>query len=613
MLTSVPRTDLVVTSFFTMANVEQAPSLDVAGVPNPASRSKAKSNNRQRMEQLYALPAPIRTFPLPTFIPHNPLSLLHVLYVWVSQAINRPISNFAPLYQGIWSPETRSVHVTDNRSIRGLWEQGFYGKGTLSRSEPNWMDREKNLVGAERAATRSTAEENTVQRRAIRQQTKWERARKERDAIDQIRLEEAALEIAMMTAKKESIPEELPELSMDSDASVTTSEPEPAAPISTRISLPPTGPLELLLLPNSVSDAYLLLKFTKLLPLKASSNWSSHQCIYAAPVGPSELLALPNSFHDIEVHPLETFEPVEDIDPDPVSESMPPGNGNAALNGQPKLNNTYINGFADIHEVSKASVAPDDNLDKGDMTGDLVPERPRVKQHKCVRFSPTVEKNTFLQSQPPSPELASPELKEQPLAIVSKEHFQLTMQETFFLTYALGSLVVLDPVTEAAIPNETLFDIFRKNSKFPPMANPSLSPDDSFMTSYVVYHHFRSLGWCVRGGAKFSCDFMLYQRGPPFTHAEYALLIIPSYTDEYWSRDIFLQNYVKGKQTRSWHWLHCINRVTTQAKKTLVLVYVDIPKPLSAEAEKSLGVDGILKRYKVREFIVKRWARDRER
>jgi len=598
-----------------MANIEQTPQPGAVAVPKALSRSKAKMNSRQKMEQLYALPAPLRTFPLPTFIPHNPLSLLHVFYVWVSQAIKRPTSNFAPLYQGVWSSETRSVHVTDDQSIRGLWEQGFYGKGTLSRSEPNWMDREKNRVGAEKAATRSTAEENTLQRRAIRQQTKWERARKERDAIDQTRLEEAALEKATMAVKIESLLDELPELSIDSDTSVTLSEPDLAISMPARIFLPPTGPLELLMLPNSKSDLLILLQSSEASDLGSSTKQSLNQWIYAAPVGPFELLALPNSFDDLEVVHISTRDPVVDLISGSLAESIPLGNGTAKLTRRPTQIDTHINGSADVQdEIRKGLVASINTLNKNCSPDDVIPETSKVKRQKSVRFSPTVENNTFLQSEPPSAERAVPiELEEESLAISSKEHFQLTMQETFFLTYALGCLTVLDPVTRATIPNKDLFDLFRMNSSFPPKSNPSLCPDDSFMTSYVVYHHFRSLGWCVRGGAKFSCDFMLYQRGPPFTHAEYALLIIPSYTDEYWSTDTILQTYVKRKQTRSWHWLHCINRVTTQAKKTLVLVYVDIPKPLSAEVEKNLGLDGILGRYKIREFLVKRWARDRER
>jgi tRNA-splicing endonuclease subunit Sen2 len=133
------------------------------------------------------------------------------------------------------------------------------------------------------------------------------------------------------------------------------------------------------------------------------------------------------------------------------------------------------------------------------------------------------------------------------------------------------------------------------------------------MVNYVVYHHFRSLGWVPRAGVKFSVDYMLYMRGPVFTHAEFAVLILPSYSDPYWSSNPFLQNYAKGKQERTWAWMSCINRVITQVKKTLILTYVDIPKPLDAEEESKLEIDAILRRYKIREVVMKRWVSSRMR
>jgi tRNA-splicing endonuclease subunit Sen2 len=197
--------------------------------------------------------------------------------------------------------------------------------------------------------------------------------------------------------------------------------------------------------------------------------------------------------------------------------------------------------------------------------------------------------------------------------IVEQEHFQLTHEEAFFLSYSLGALTILDPVTKSAIPNQELFTLFRKSSYLPPLTNPSLAPDDPFMLNYVVYHHFRSLGWVVRGGVKFAVDFMLYNRGPVFSHAEFGVVILPSYSDPYWSSDIFLQNYTKSKEKRTWAWFHCINRVITQVKKTLVLVYVDIPRPLDDGAEKDIGVNGVLGRYKVREVVMQRWLSNRQR
>ncbi|KAI9733846.1 MAG: tRNA splicing endonuclease subunit sen2 [Claussenomyces sp. TS43310] len=110
------------------------------------------------------------------------------------------------------------------------------------------------------------------------------------------------------------------------------------------------------------------------------------------------------------------------------------------------------------------------------------------------------------------------------MEIEEQEYFQLPLEEAFFLSYSVGVLIVLDPVTQLPIPNQELFTLFRKSSYFPPLTNPSLAPDDPFMLDYVVYHHFRSLGWIVRGGVNFVVDFMLYVRGPVFLHVELAIV-----------------------------------------------------------------------------------------
>jgi len=106
---------------------------------------------------------------------------------------------------------------------------------------------------------------------------------------------------------------------------------------------------------------------------------------------------------------------------------------------------------------------------------------------------------------------------------------------------------------------------------------------------------------------------MLYNRGPVFSHAEFAVVILPSYSDPYWSSDGSLHNYVKGKEKRTWAWFHCINRVITQVRKTLVLVYVDIPKPWNESTEADIGIDGVLGKYKVREVVMQRWLSNRQR
>ncbi len=95
-------------------------------------------------------------------------------------------------------------------------------------------------------------------------------------------------------------------------------------------------------------------------------------------------------------------------------------------------------------------------------------------------------------------------------AITDKEHLQLSTEEALFLAFAIGSLRVVDPVTQADFTTEQLFVLFREYSTFPPQK--VLAPDDPFLLHYVVYHHFRSLGWAVRHGLKFGVDWLLYLR-----------------------------------------------------------------------------------------------------
>ncbi|KAF7913445.1 hypothetical protein BELL_0064g00160 [Botrytis elliptica] len=651
----------------------------------------------QQLNKLYGLPAPIRTFPLPTLIPHNPLSLFHILYVWLSQTISRPASHFDTLYQGWFSPETRSVHITDSRSIRGLWEQGFYGKGSLSRSEPSWLTREKKRRGVSKAIA---SEDVTRKRRADRQQTKWERARKEREAIDQTLLAEAqAKELSksnIVVPSEKNIVVEVDNLPASAEPNQKVAIAEISFPhcsdntddvALTSITLPeaPTGPMQLLALPNSSIDVVKTQAAKEPLSRSAvnadevaSSNITSfiaptgplsilalpnslvelnllrHQDntnslfsptiitivekqvsksnVPSAPVGPRELLALPNSATDASA----TFDELnpgieDDASKEHLSRSPSVKVDVSSITAQEKVipldSSTPIATSVDVNIIDApltpaSTVSVQNSASDGD-----VPENGSSTsvsdRQKSVRFSPTVEQTTFLSSQPPSPERAVTSTEEKPEAIFElvldenmviedQEHFQLTMEEAFFLSYGLGALTVLDPVTKLALSDQDLFSLFRKSSYFPPTSNPSLSTDDPFLVNYVVYHHFRSLGWVVRGGTKFSVDYLLYNRGPVFSHAEFAVLILPSYSDPYWSSGPFLQNYVKGKQERSWSWMHCINRVITQVKKTLILVYVDIPAPVDGNI-KANSVDELLGKYKVREVVLKRWSPNRSR
>lgn len=49
--------------------------------------------------------------------------------------------------RGVWDAASRSVWVSDPDDVLALWRRGFFGKGSLSRSEPTWLNRERTRRG----------------------------------------------------------------------------------------------------------------------------------------------------------------------------------------------------------------------------------------------------------------------------------------------------------------------------------------------------------------------------------------------------------------------------------------------------------------------------------
>jgi len=197
----------------------------------------------------------------------------------------------------------------------------------------------------------------------------------------------------------------------------------------------------------------------------------------------------------------------------------------------------------------------------------------------------------------------------------NQEHLQLTPSEAFFLTYALGILDIHASATSADIlSTSSLLSLFRRHSYFPPKPQsslsqaPALSPSDPFLLTYTAYHHYRALGWVIRPGLKFGCDFLLYYRGPAFSHAEFAILVVPDY-----SRCRALG--AGQSKSRDWWWLHAANRVQSQVRKTLVLCYVEVPPGVeqSNEHQTDMDIGTLLANYRIREFVLKRWTPNRDR
>ncbi|KAF2246104.1 hypothetical protein BU26DRAFT_61809 [Trematosphaeria pertusa] len=460
--------------------IQASDAQPLKGNSSPQSRSNTEVRKprpkRPNYNEVHSKPLPLEVYPLPVFIPHNPISIVRIAITLLSHSLWPPRSH-SVVHKAYFSPETQSIHVTDPKSIRALWEQGFWGSGSLSRSEPRWLDQEKRKRGIEAA---TTSEEVTRARREERRQFKLERAKAQREAIEQQMREEGKLDA-------ETDLEELVE-----NGSVTES---------------PRGTL------------------------------------YPADAG------------------------------------VPLG---------------------DVAAVENPSIIEEVN---------------RVIAEEMPSFG---------------------------AEIGDQEHLQLTFEEAFFLNYVLG---VLDICQDADPPNNSsyLLHLFCTYSEFPlpshaeahlqslyswrvgalscpelldRSAGSPIPPDNPFLLKYVVFHHFRSLGWVVRPGIKFACDYLLYLRGPAFHHAEFAIMIVPSYSHPYWSESPERVAECKKKEKKDWWWFHRLNRVQSQVHKTLMLVYVEIPPPWDEGREKpvsKLDVGKILKSYSVREFVFRRWSPNRNR
>jgi tRNA-splicing endonuclease subunit Sen2 len=343
----------------------------------------------------------------------------------------------------------------------------------------------------------------------------------------------------------------------------------------------------------------------------------------------------------------------EEVDQKLSDESQPNGHFNGALQENIlKTNATDITDIGSVLDTASGTVTPDVEEEKEngpihgydewkrsiEVNGILTPPptstsseashiegRPtqRLQRTKTVRFSPTIEAREFDLSSPVISPIKSPGSSplEHPKPVETpvqeaQEHLNLSIEEAFFLSYGLGVLEVYCDDSETVLPPSSLLSLFRRHSYHPPRSlSMPASPDDPFMVSYVVYHHYRSLGWVVRSGVKFSTDYLLYNRGPAFSHADFAVIIVPSYSGPYWTDDTQHKNSIGNTQhSKNWWWLHGINRVQAQVRKQLVLCYVDIPPPLKEEEKgKDVDIGLLLSRYKIRDINVRRWTPNRSR
>ncbi|XP_074406245.1 tRNA-splicing endonuclease subunit Sen2 isoform X2 [Zonotrichia albicollis] len=165
------------------------------------------------------------------------------------------------------------------------------------------------------------------------------------------------------------------------------------------------------------------------------------------------------------------------------------------------------------------------------------------------------------------------------------EYLQLSLEEAFFLVYALGCLSIY--YGEEPLSIVKLWEVFSE-----------VKPD--FKTTYMAYHYFRGKGWVPKVGLKYGTDLLLYRKGPPFYHASYS--VIAELVDDHFEGSL--------RRPLSWMSLSGLNRTNANASKELMLCYLIRPSDMTAE---EMASPECMKRIKVQELIVSRWVSSRER
>ncbi|XP_076031291.1 tRNA-splicing endonuclease subunit Sen2-like isoform X2 [Oratosquilla oratoria] len=178
-------------------------------------------------------------------------------------------------------------------------------------------------------------------------------------------------------------------------------------------------------------------------------------------------------------------------------------------------------------------------------------------------------------------------MEEDPFPITEKLH--LTLEEAFFLSYALGCLVVTPEGKREGMNIDQMWTTFCNDS-------------DVFPFHYVVYHRYRSEGWIVKPGVKFGVDWLLYPVGPPFYHAQFALKVQSVWSDDFTTDDMIPFSKI------DWISTSAFERLCNHVVKAPVLCHVLRPRNMTKERLSSSPK--CLEELKIYSVLLSRWIYD---
>ncbi|OXG86904.1 tRNA-splicing endonuclease subunit Sen2 [Cryptococcus neoformans var. grubii Br795] len=473
---------------------------------------------------------------------------------------------------GEYDPTTGSVWITDPKMMDLAFQKGFFGKGSLSRSEPSWRARR---VGLLKGGDTLAAEQMREKRRLERKQFKIDRAQ------------------AMLDAAKKA----------EAIVAAAKSQPEP----KTQSQLQPGDNEEDDLEDDdgegegNEADVSLVVTPYNEVDLEGEAETQSQ-----LPVGGDALA----SQSQIEIDPLNLTPQTFLVRP-----TRPDANRNRGRNA-----------FRRRPPQSQAQVQIQGNTDTAVAT-------------PALATASSTEQTTRAPADADVDIEAEEDLFDESL-VEEMEHLQLSIEESLFLSLAIGVLRVYDPSTGMYLtPTSNSADAGELLKLLLPSPSPSsplsaqlsasdgkgapLLPDNPALVGYAVYHHFRSLGWVVKDGIKFCVDWLLYRRGPVFSHSAFACVIIPVYTD---THDQAVSPYGGEdwyEERMSWKWMNTVIRVNALVQKNVIAVYITIP-PLSSFTSNLKLADGtldprkidlksLLERYTIREVALTRFGATRRR
>lgn len=114
-----------------------------ADIPSEQSQAPRPPTRYQLNQRKYGLPLPIKLLDAPADGKPSPAPS-YLTAITPSFLLHRRIE--IPQCTGVYDSLTRSVWVTKREDMEILFSRGFFGKGTLSRSEATWRDRRVDLV-----------------------------------------------------------------------------------------------------------------------------------------------------------------------------------------------------------------------------------------------------------------------------------------------------------------------------------------------------------------------------------------------------------------------------------------------------------------------------------